>query len=88
MSQNDDEFRSLAEMALNILGISYGQTETLEAMLDKLRHTIALPASSTEWEIQRLAEEIANEIEARGDKSRIKELLERLEFEVTFLPFD
>ena len=88
MPHNDDEFRSLAKMALEILGIPYSQTETLETMVDKLRNIIPLPASATEWKIRRLAEEIAGEIDARGNKSRIKKLLETLEFEVTFLPFD
>jgi len=85
---NKNQYIKLAREALLILSIKYSEKEPLESMLNKLKHTILLPASDTEWQIRTISEKIAQEIETEGDIGNIQELLKKLDFEVSYLPFD
>lgn len=82
------KYLTLAQEALRIMEMPNSADESLESMLAKMRNTFPLPASSTEREIRALSEKIADEIEQEGTISHIRKLIEKLEFEVTYLPFD
>jgi len=86
--KDKNKYVNLAREAIQILSPKYSEKESLESMLKKLRNTILLPASDTEWQIRTLSEKIAQEIETEGDISNIRELIKKLDFEVSFLPFD
>lgn len=70
------------------MSIQYVESESLDSLLTKLRNTIQFPASDTERQIRLLSEEIAQKVEASGDEKEIEELIKKLEFEVSYLPFD
>ncbi|MBK9750072.1 MAG: hypothetical protein IPO91_25315 [Chloroflexi bacterium] len=79
----------IAQQALEIMKISSGAEDNLDTLVHRLRTVIPLAASSTELEIRRLSNLIADTVEnSELEETQVKELLEKLEFEVTFLPFD
>lgn len=78
-----------AKKALDVMGISYQDNETIDILLLKLKNSVPLAASSTELEIRRLSKELAEILDSDSlDLEEIETLLDKLNFEVTFIHFD
>jgi len=86
--KNKPKYTEYAKKTLKVMSIQYVESESLDSLLTKLRNTIQFPASDTERQIRLLSEEIAQKVEASGDEKEIEELIKKLEFEVSYLPFD
>jgi len=78
----------LAKKALQILEINYSEDESLENLLKKIENTMPFYTSSTEKEISELTVKIASEIRKGGNIDTIGKMLKKLEYEVSYLPWD
>ncbi len=83
-----DKYQSLAIQALTTMNIRHDPSDSLETLIKQIRAAVPLAASSTELEIMSLCQQIASAIEDKNPQDLISELLEKLEFEVSFLPWD
>lgn len=83
-----DIYKTLAIQALTIMRIQHEPTESLEILVQRIRTAVPLAASSTELEIRSLSQEIASAIADKSSQDFILQLLEKLEFEVSFLAWD
>ena len=70
------------------MGMGYREEDSLEELLERVRCVMLLVASSTECEIRVLSQQLASAIEKRADIGLVNELLDKLDFEVSFLWFD
>ena len=82
------QYEQLARRTLSILNISFDDTASLEKLIEIIDNAIVLPASSTELNIQRLSKDIATQLKSKGRNDYIEKLIEQLESEVNYLPFD
>jgi hypothetical protein len=74
---------------LNLLNITFSNKESFNSLLNKIRTAIVLPGSDTEGEIMVLCIQIADELnKIKPDENTISTLYQKLEHEVTYLPFD
>ncbi len=84
----EDEYIKLAKKTLKILEITYSENENLESLLKKIENAMPFYSSSTEKEIAELTVKIAREIRNRGDINSLNKLLQKLEDDVSYLPWD
>lgn len=83
------DYLETARAALRILKIEYDDAETVDQLCDILESSALIPAaSSTELAIRDVSKKLTMGIRNRRDLSELTKLLDRLYFEVTFLPFD
>ena len=74
---------------LNLLNITFSNNESSNSLLDKIRTAMTIPATETEGEIMILCTQIADELnKIEPDENTISTLYQKLEHEVTYLPFD
>jgi len=83
-----DEYVKLAKKTLRILEINYMEDEDISSLVKKIENAMPFYASSTEKEIAELTVRIANEIRKCGDIDTINKMLKRLEYEISYLPWD
>lgn len=86
--QTNEIYKQLAFSALNIMKIRYSEDETIEKLVNRIRYAMPMPSIDTEFEINRLTVEISDAIEKNGSVDDIARLLEKLDFEVSFLLWD
>ncbi len=86
--QTHESYKQLAFSALNIMKIRYSDDEPIEKLVSRIRYAMPVPSIDTEFEINRLTVEISDAIEKNGSVDDVVLLLEKLDFEVSFLLWD
>jgi hypothetical protein len=83
-----EKYRNIATRTLKIMEIKFKGDESLDKLIQRIRYGLLLPASSTEVEIKKLSMLIATKIEEQAELEEIDDLIEKLDFEVSYLLWD
>jgi len=75
----DDQYKALAKKALDILEIEYNDDAQLDELITLLEKAFPFVGSSTEIELNKIVNNIAEKLKNKEDIEEIKSLLEALE---------
>ncbi|MHB8629019.1 MAG: hypothetical protein ACYDBJ_20595 [Aggregatilineales bacterium] len=88
MSNYQSRYIDFAKQALIIMNIGFDVGETMETLTSRIKTAMPLPGSATELAIRELTRKIGSEIENAGNILYIEQLIDELEYEVSFIAFD